>query len=122
MSVEPIDTGGNVVDQLRGERDVAILDRRPTAIHDRLRTMPGPRNELDGIESEPDQQIAFVDQRLLDDCVREHAGKIRIVVRHDALGFVGDHRGDARRGAERANRGRGRPIACVEAGDDERPL
>ena len=66
---------------------------------------PRPRKQLHRIEADADEQIALVDDRLLDRGVREHAGKPRMVVGHDAFRFVGDHRRDAAALAQRANGG-----------------
>lgn len=62
---------------------------------DRCGKSPGTRNQLDGIEAETDQEVAFVDDRLFDRRVREHAAEPGIVVREDAFGLVGHQRGNS---------------------------
>ena len=90
------------------------------AVDDGLLALPGARDELDGIESDPDQQIALVDHRLLDRGVGEDAGEPRMIVGHDSLGLVGDHRRDVPRGAERSNGGGIRRTASAKADEQQR--
>ena len=89
-------------------------------VDDRLRVRPRPRQQLDGIEADADDQIARRDERLLDARVREHAGKPRVIVGHDAFGLVGDHRRHAAALAEArmatASAGRRAPRPTITSG------
>ena len=112
-------------------RDVGDVLRRQTA-HARPRRATGRSRrwaaarchgrgmQLDGIEADADEQIALVEDRLLDRGVGEHAGEPRMIVGHDALGLVGDHRRDAPRGAERSDGGGIRRRRGAKADEQQR--
>ena len=82
--------------------------------------LPRPRNQLHRIEADPDEQIALVDDRLLDGGVREDAGEPLVGVGDDPLGLVGDHRGYVTRGAQRANGGGVRGAAGAKTDEQQR--
>ena len=79
-------------DPLRDKRHMPVIDRPPAAVDDLLRAFPRPRQQLDRIEPDADEQVAVVDQRLLDHGIGENAREPRVVVGHDALRLVGHHR------------------------------
>ena len=102
------------------DSDVTLGDAPPSPRDDRDGPRPRTRQQLDGVESNRDQQVRLVDDVTFDLAVGEDAGKERVDVRHDAFRFVGDHRGNATARAERAERGRVVDAASAEACDDER--
>ena len=83
---------GNVCHQLRGKRDLSLVDAGGPDVNDRLFVGPRTRNQFDGIEADAKQQIGILDERTFEGAVREDAGEVRRHVRHDTLRLIRHHR------------------------------
>jgi hypothetical protein len=90
-------------------------------VDDRRRVGPRPRQQFDGVQPDPDEQIGLFQDRRLDGAVRQDPSELRTRVRDHALSLVRDERRNIAVATELADDCDVFGQADLQADEDDRP-